>query len=212
MRPVEGTAGYGTDVERFVAATESVDFEDLHEPYLDLIPRLPGRVLDIGAGIGRDAHVFASMGHDVVAVEPMVRFLDVARARYDSPKIQWLCDSLPELVSLSEADDLFDFVLVSAVWHHLDDSERERALSRIGRLVRVGGRFALSLRNGPAGGGTHVFPTDHDLTIQLATDAGFKTEVALKDLPSLVPGKSGVVWSKLLFLRVKPNHPVPLAF
>ncbi|MEM6512849.1 MAG: class I SAM-dependent methyltransferase [Pseudomonadota bacterium] len=209
MRPVEGTAGYGTDVQRFVAATEAVDFKDLHKPYLDLIPRRPGRILDIGAGIGRDAHVFASMGHDVVAVEPMRRLLDVARARYDSPKTLWVCDSLPELASLSEADNLFDFVLVSAVWHHLNDAERERALSRIARLLRVGGRFALSLRTGPAGGGTHVFPTDHEQTIQSVTDAGFKTEVALKGLPSLVPGKSGVVWSKLVFLRVNPNHSDP---
>lgn len=68
MNRVRGTEGYGTSVERFAAATESIDFNTLHSPYLNLIPTEPSYVLDIGVGVGRDASVLASMGHLVTGV------------------------------------------------------------------------------------------------------------------------------------------------
>ena len=49
---------------------ESIPFADAHRAVLDLIPAMPGRVLDIGSGTGRDAAWFAGRGHSVVAVEP----------------------------------------------------------------------------------------------------------------------------------------------
>lgn len=53
-----------------VTRYEAIDPSKLHGWLSGLIPRLPGTVLDVGAGSGRDAAWFASQGHDVVAVEP----------------------------------------------------------------------------------------------------------------------------------------------
>ena len=85
---VKGASGYVAAIESFIAATEALSFETLHAPYLDLIPTTPGCVLDVGAGIGRDASVLASMGHSVVAVEPVPEFLAAARKRYPSSSLQ----------------------------------------------------------------------------------------------------------------------------
>lgn len=202
MEGVQGTKGYRSAVELFIAATNAVAFEELHAPYLGLIPRKPSRVLDVGAGIGRDAFVLASMRHDVVAVEPTPELLAAAKRMHGAARIEWIDDSFPELARLGSAANQFDFVLASAVWHHLSDSERAIAMSRVAELVRVGGVFALSLRNGPAGAGTHIFPTDHRQTISSAIGLGFETVVALTDQPSLIAGKNDVTWSKLAFRRV----------
>lgn len=201
MTQTLGTAGYARVVDRFVEATQQVSFQDLHEPFLAFIPAKPARVLDVGAGCGRDAAVLASMGHAVVAVEPLAAFRAAAKDLYSAPNIEWVEDSLPSLAKLRDVPNQFDFVLASAVWHHINDAERHRAMSRISHLLEPGGVFALSLRSGPAGAGTHIFPTDGHATIDMAQSAGFDVLLNIPNQPSLMPGKSDVVWTRLAFRR-----------
>ena len=203
MAQVDGIRGYARVISRFIELTEIVDFNELHQPFLEFIPASPSRVLDIGAGVGRDAAVFAAMGYNVVAIEPMPDFLAAAKQRHDSPRIEWLDDSLPMLAKLGDATNQFHFVLASAVWHHIDDAERQIAIERISQLLCPGGIFALSLRNGPVGGGTHVFPTDSTKTIRVAESYGFKAVLNIFDQPSLIKGKNNVVWTKLAFRRFR---------
>jgi len=49
---------------------EAVQAPDLHGPVADMLTRTPSRILDVGAGSGRDAGWLAKMGHAVLAVEP----------------------------------------------------------------------------------------------------------------------------------------------
>ena len=67
---ISGTEGYADEAEALVKQYESIAFADIHSKVLHLIPTTAARVLDIGAGTGRDAAGFAAMGHHVVAVEP----------------------------------------------------------------------------------------------------------------------------------------------
>lgn len=200
MEHVKGITGYPAFARQFIEATEAIDFFDLHQPFIQLIPERPGRVLDVGAGIGRDAAVLAELGHTVVAVEPTAELREAARKRHGSPRIEWVDDSLPLLTELGDNAE-FDFILASAVWHHLDQAEQRSAMRRISTLLRPGGVFALSLRHGPAGIGTHVFPTDRNQAIGNAQSHELKMLVHLPDQPSLVPGKKGVTWTKLAFSR-----------
>jgi 2-polyprenyl-3-methyl-5-hydroxy-6-metoxy-1,4-benzoquinol methylase len=185
-----GTEGYDKVVEDFITATKVISFDDLHAPYLSFIPKQPSRILDVGAGIGRDAHHLASIGHCVVAIEPLPEFLETAKGLFCSPNIQWVNDALPELNTLPDTDnEAFDFILISAVWHHLDEIEREAAIQRITGLVSKGGIIALSLRNGSAGVGTRVFPTDAEDTIKTAKQYGLEPIVVCVNQPSLVAKK-----------------------
>ena len=62
MNNFAGTAGYREVLDRFMQASESVDFEVLHTGIMHLIPTEPCRMLDVGAGSGRDAAALAVMG------------------------------------------------------------------------------------------------------------------------------------------------------
>lgn len=203
MSQVSGAKGYAKRIDQFVETTEAIDFYELHKPFLDFIPAKPSRVLDVGAGAGRDAAVLASVGHNVVAVEPVPDFLSIARERHNSPNIEWVNDALPMLSKLGDKPSQFHFVLASAVWHHIDDSEREVAMMRISALLHPGGIFALSLRHGPAGAGSHIFPTHSGRTAEIARTAGLRTELILPDQPSVIAGKDDVRWTKLVFQRMQ---------
>lgn len=201
MNDIPGSRGYNSSIEQFVRATNAVSFEELHEPFLELIPTSPCQILDVGAGVGRDASVLAGMGHEVFAVEPLLEFRIAGMTLHSASSIHWLDDSLPELATLGNNNEQFGFVLASAVWHHLNAAERGVAVSRLFSLLKPGGILALSLRNGPAGAGSHVFPTDPQCTISVAEKVGFEMIASVLNLPSLIAGKVDVTWSKLAFKR-----------
>ncbi|MDH6569260.1 protein-L-isoaspartate O-methyltransferase [Streptomyces sp. SAI-208] len=71
-------AYYAESAERLGRVYESVSFEDVHGALLDLLPPAPARVLDVGAGTGRDAAALAGRGYTVDAVEPVAELRRVA--------------------------------------------------------------------------------------------------------------------------------------
>ena len=201
MRDVPGVTGYSELASRFCELGESVDFRDLHACILHLLPETGARVLDIGAGTGRDAAALAAMGHRVVAVEPMGQFLAAARAKHRSPRIRWVSGSLPALRELPTACSEFDFVLCHAVWQHLSSSERAEAMARVSSLLTPRGVFALGLRHGPAGAGSHYFPANAADTVALAATANLDLELCLENQPSALPNKTHVTWTRLAFRK-----------
>ncbi|ASK28617.1 SAM-dependent methyltransferase [Chryseobacterium sp. T16E-39] len=200
-KEIYGTRGYVEALEKFTKATLSIDFFELHQDFIQFIPKKPGSILDIGAGIGRDAAVFSEMGHSVTAVEPLQEFRTLGKELFPDSTIEWLDDSLPELTTLKNSDILFDFVLASGIWHHLAPEEQYLSISKIASLTAPNGIFALTLRNGPAGVGSHIYDTNGEKTIRHAEQLGFKTLMFLENQPSLIKGKENVMWSKLVFQK-----------
>ena len=203
MDNVPGTQGYERVIDGFIELSQSLAFEDLNKVFLEFLPTTAGRVLDAGAGAGQNAAAMAKRGHSVIAVEPLTAFLEAARQSYADPKITWVRDSLPLLEKLGDAPAQFDFILIQGVWHHLDERERSLAMERLSMLLDDGGACAFTLRNGPAGGGTRVFPTDGPQTVSLAAECGLKTVLHRADQPSYMKNKPGVIWT-FLVVRKEP--------
>jgi len=201
MDHVAGTRGYEDVIGSFISVSLALDFARINEDFLPFLPSSPGRILDAGAGAGQNAAALAKAGHSVVAVEPFLPFLQAARGAYGDLGITWLHDSLPLLQALTDPAESYDFILVDGVWHHLSEPERAASLQRFASLLRSGGHCAISLRNGPPGGGKHVFPTDSHATIALAQRCGFEVALHLENQPSKAPGKPGVTWSRLVLTR-----------
>lgn len=107
------------------------------------------RVLDIGAGTGRDAAWFARRGFEVVAVEPSEAMRRVAQRLHNGLTIDWRDDKLPELPGMLAAGETFDVIVVSAVWMHVHPDDRNQALRSIISLLANKGMLYLTLRLGP---------------------------------------------------------------
>ena len=70
MTRAPSNAGYDINVDALFERYESREAAGIHAPWFHLFPQAPARILDIGAGTGRDAAWFATLGHSVLAVEP----------------------------------------------------------------------------------------------------------------------------------------------
>jgi SAM-dependent methyltransferase len=199
MRRVGGTEGYAESADALAEQYEGIAFADVHRGILHLLPAAPGRVLDIGAGTGRDAAALAALGHSVVAVEPTAELRAHGQRLHPSPRIARIDDALPDLDQVHERGELFDLIMLTAVWMHLDAAQRARALPRIAGLLRPGGLMALSLRHGPVPVGCRMFDVTADETCALARDAGLETVHRSERADML--GRADVTWSMLAFRR-----------
>ena len=199
-KPVSGTEGYAEEAQALAERYERLTFEQVHGDTLPLYPKPPASVLDIGAGTGRDAAALAARGHKVVvAVEPTRELREHGQKIHADRKIKWLDDGLPDLDKVFDLDRRFDLVLLTAVWMHLDQSQRRPAMASIASLTEPGGRIVLSLRHGPVPPGRRMFAVTAAETVALAEWQGLR---ALYNRPRPdMQGREGVSWTWLVFER-----------
>lgn len=184
-------------IERY----EAFDPAALYAPVLDLLPRAPGRVADIGAGTGRDAAWFARQGHAVLAVEPVRPLREAGMARHGDVGIVFLDDDLPYLVRARDHRP-FNLITLNGVWQHLDAPARAGALPVLADMLQPGGRLVFALRHGPGAPGRLVFRLSDEETI----DAAARCDLALlrsREAESHQAGNRalGVHWTWMVFER-----------
>ena len=199
---VSGTENYADEAPELFKRYESVSFGDHHRSVIHLIPATLGRVLDIGAGTGRDAAGGVALGHAVLAVEPTEELRRGALALHPSPMIEWIDDSLPDLAVVRARGEEFDVVMLSAVWMHLDELQRRKAMLNVAVLVRNGGVMIMSLRHGPVPPGRRMFEVSAEETIALAQLLGLRCTLSQDPQPSL--RQPGVSWTRLAFRKAPP--------
>ncbi|MDK9759454.1 class I SAM-dependent methyltransferase, partial [Vibrio sp. D173a] len=125
----------------------SIDFESVHRSWQPYWPMQGDKVLDIGAGSGRDARWRQQQGCDVIAIEPSQGLRELG-AQHTGAQVTWMDDSLPSLSRTENLGMRFDLILVSAVWMHLPTSYRERAFRKLSNLLAPNGRLVITLRHG----------------------------------------------------------------
>lgn len=197
MREVLGTSGYEDVVDQFAEASFELSFEDINQDFLAFLPQKPARILDAGSGVGQNAAALSRLGYDVTAVEPMLAFVQIAKRKFQDLDVVWLQDRLPQLETLESDSNSYDFILIDGVWHHLNPDERRECIKRMSSLLKQGGICCISLRNGPAGAGKHIFPTSNEEVSQFANEFGFRMLLNLKNQPSKMKNKENVIWSRV---------------
>lgn len=190
---------YGTHARRLAAQYETITFEETHRDVLHLMPVEPRRVLDVGAGSGRDAAALAARGHAVVAVEPTAEMRQEGQRIHAGSDITWIDDGLPELAVIRGRAGTFDLIMLTAVWMHLDVDERVRAMGHLGDLLVGEGRIIMSLRHGPIPDGRLLFEVTAAETAELAASVGLDLVHSSQREDML--GRDEVTWSFLAFQR-----------
>jgi SAM-dependent methyltransferase len=106
------------------------------------------RVLDVGAGSGRDLAALLAMGYDAFGVEPSSTFREAAFIAHPELAGRIVAGALPSLGTPHGGN--FDGILCSAVLMHLAEAELFDAAFALRGLLKKGGRLLLSLpRNRP---------------------------------------------------------------
>ena len=199
---IPGIDGYAGEAEELLRRYEAMPFADLHRHNLHLIPKAPARVLDIGAGTGRDAAALAALGYQVVAVEPTDALREGGRLLHALASIEWVDDGLPNLSQVCSRAQVFDVVMMTGVWMHLDRDERRRAMPNVASLMRPGGVLIMSLRHGPVPAGRRMFEVTGQETIDLAEQEGLRTVQNIRAGPlSERNRRAGVTWTHLAFVK-----------
>lgn len=95
-----------------------------------------GKVLELGAGLGRDSAFFASRGYDVTATDFET---DTLKGLYPTMDVQTVDMSKP----LPFADMAFDVVYAHLAIHYFDDVTTRRLTDEMWRILRPGGIVAV---------------------------------------------------------------------
>ena len=144
---IDPIAWYDPHASEVVNRYEVPAPEKINDWYRAFLPGQPGFILDVGAGSGRDAAWLASLGHEVIAVEPRDQLRARARELHAGASgITRIDDRLPGLEKVHRLAVSFDFILLNAVWMHVPPASRQRASRKLITLLKPGGRLAISFR------------------------------------------------------------------
>lgn len=102
----------------------------------------PGRILDVGAGSGRDVAELARRGHEVWGLEPSPELRALARQRHPRLAERLLAGALPDLSPV--AGQVFDGVVCSAVLMHVPPDGLPAAIQALCQVLSPRGRLLLA--------------------------------------------------------------------
>lgn len=194
----------------------SKTFEQVHKSWTHFLPSIlenpNARILDLGAGSGRDAKYFAELAEtthkakncvQVYAVEPAKELSRIGQKTTQGLQVKWLADSLPALNNITKQEISFDLILLSAVWMHIPPSQRARSMRKLANLLKPGGQLVISLRHGQ---------TEQDLTTRkmyvvcadeskkLATDVGLFCKLETPKEPDQI-GREHIQWQTVVLIK-----------
>jgi len=147
--------------KELAAQYNALDREKVHA---DLLLHLPeGKVLsvlDIGAGSGADAAMFAAKGHRVLAAEPADALREEGQKLFQNKNIKWSHEALPEFGAGVATDAPYDVVTSVGVLQYLNKNDRVKSLKEMFSLVSCGG--FLEIQYPTPASREHQFTIEHN--------------------------------------------------
>jgi len=112
--------------------------------WLDRETPPPGRVLDVGTGLGDTAEAQAARGHRVVAFDVSASAIDAARRRFPDSPVRYEVANL--LAPPAGWDLAFDLVVECYTLQVLPPAARDEAIRALRRFVAPGGTLLVVAR------------------------------------------------------------------
>lgn len=196
-RPKSVVEWYDAHARDLADGYEGLDAETTHPRLFEMLRGAKGaRILDVGAGTGRDAAALAGLGHHVTAVEPSAVMLRLARGLHPGNDVLWISDAMP---ALGKVKGTYDVIVLSAVWMHVPPSDRAAAFSRLFDLVAPRGRIYMTLRLGAGDVNRAMWTVSASEINRLASAQGLKV-IDFGKQPDLL-GRDDVTWQTLVVAR-----------
>ncbi len=204
---------YNNNATKLAEQYLSKTFEQVHQSWAQFLPTVinnpNARILDLGAGSGRDVKYLAELAANthqknnnvqIFAVEPAQELAAIGQKTTDILNVKWINDSLPALSKVSKQEVSFDLILLSAVWMHIPPSDRARSIRKLANLLKPGGKLVISLRHGQTEDDykqRKMFDVSADELKQFATDVGLFTKLeTVKEDDKL--GRDHVSWQTVV--------------
>jgi len=102
------------------------------------------RLVDVGCGNGRDAALFASLGHHVTGIDPSAVAITRCGERFVAPNLTFVRGTLPEQGLQASSHDA---VYCRFVLHAMPLDEEVATLQAARSVLRPGGRFFIEARS-----------------------------------------------------------------
>lgn len=183
---------------RIGARHASLSFDEVHADLLPWLPKSPARILDVGAGVGRDALSLAQLGYRVSAVEPSIAMREAGEHR-TTGAVDWMDDSLPCLSGPIAGATRYHFILCSAVLMHVRPGSLPASLSSMSALLAPTGRLAVTLRAPQSDDPSNVFFDHSDQALlDAAASAGLEVVASGRNADSFV---RPLVWRWFVFQK-----------
>ncbi|MCR5691462.1 MAG: class I SAM-dependent methyltransferase [Eubacterium sp.] len=131
---------YNQRALEFVQGTLEVDFSNLQNQFMDLLPA-GGRILDLGCGSGRDSKAFIDRGFQVIAVDGSEALCQMAEA-YIGQKV--ICSRFQDL----QVEESLDGIWACASLLHLNRQEVVEVLNKLTKNLKKGGIVYASFKYG----------------------------------------------------------------
>jgi SAM-dependent methyltransferase len=134
---------YDRTAAETAAKYRAVDQSAWRKLYAEVFP-VGGRVLDVGAGSGRDVAMLVAMGFNAWGLEPSEQMRAESERAFPELKGKFLPVGLP-LPENAEVGGPFDGVICSAVLMHVPESELFDAAFSLKRVLKEKGRLLISV-------------------------------------------------------------------
>ena len=131
---------YEINASGFSESTVKVDFTEVQEKFLALVPR-GGTLLDFGCGAGRDTKAFPERGYRVEAVDGSEKLCEIASEFTGIEVKQILFEELDEM-------EKYDGIWACASILHLPKTELKMVMSKMICAVKQGGYIYISFKYG----------------------------------------------------------------
>jgi 2-polyprenyl-3-methyl-5-hydroxy-6-metoxy-1,4-benzoquinol methylase len=201
---------YNDNATKLAEQYLSKTFEQVHQSWAQFLPSIinnpNARILDLGAGSGRDVKYLAELAANthqtenniqIFAVEPAQELAAIGQNTTDALNVKWINDSLPSLSKVSKQEVSFDLILLSAVWMHMNAEEQSYALNTLSKLVSHGGLIVITLRIGEFSDGRIAHEINE--TDLIAQANSLNLDVILNESSADALDRSDVTWKTLVF-------------
>jgi SAM-dependent methyltransferase len=135
-------AEYQLTAESFRVGTWEHDVSQNRNALISAMPRVPGRILDLGCGPGRDLVAFQALGHEVVGLDGTPAFVAMAQAAANC--LVWEQNFL----NLDLPADYFDGIFANASLIHVPTAKMSGVLKNLHGALTDRGVLVMSMMRG----------------------------------------------------------------